>query len=394
MTRNWASQGHKVTVLSGMIYHNSGKKYPEFKGKFFHDEHYYDNLRVIRCHDSEGGQKNFLLRLWVYLSFVFSACLAGIFKVRDNYDVIVLTSPPLTVALIALFLRLIKRTPFVFEIRDLWPESAIDTGVLTNKSIIRFAYWLEALVYKKAKLINVLTPAFRENLIGKGIPPEKIIFIPNAADFSISEIVLKDFDALKFRKEKGFDDKIVITYVGAHGIANHLIQVLQTAELLKAQKNDKVLFLLIGDGMKKKMLEEEVKNKELTNVRFVPPVSKTEVFKYISASDYGMSVLKKVDTFKTVYSNKTFDYMACKKPIFMLIDGVSRQLVEDSNSGVYVEPENPQAFLDAIQNMIIHSDENLAEMGNSGFLYAKENFDRTKLANKYLNLIDEKVITK
>ena len=385
MTRQWVDEGHKVTVLSGMIYHNSGKKYPEFKGKFFHDDYYYDNLRVIRCHDSEGGQKNFLLRLWVYLAFVFSACLAGVFKAREKYDVILVTSPPLSVALIALFLKWIKRVPYTFEIRDLWPESAIDTGVLKNKSIIRFAYWLEAKAYKNADLINVLTPAFRENLIAKGIPKEKIIFIPNAADFSISESVLNGFDSSKFRQKHGFEGRTVITYVGAHGVANHLIQVIEAAEILKKKGNEKILFLLIGDGMLKQELVEEATRRELNNVRFVPPVSKKDVFKYIAASDFGMSVLKKVDTFKTVYSNKTFDYMACKRPIFMLIDGVSRSLVEEADAGIYVEPENPKAFVDAILEFIELDKDRLKQMGENGDKYARINFDRYKLAKEYIS---------
>ena len=146
--------------------------------------------------------------------------------------------------------------------------------------------------------------------------------------------------------------------------------------------------------MQKEMLVEYSKSKDLNNVQFVSPVSKSVVFKYISASDFGMSVLKKVDTFKTVYSNKTFDYMACRKPIFMLIDGVSRQLVEESKSGVYIEPENPQSFHDAIVEIIKLKEADLQEMGNNGYEYAKRIFDRTVLAKKYIKLIGEEVTNK
>lgn len=246
-------------------------------------------------------------------------------------------------------------------------------------------------MYRKARLVNVLTPAFRDKLVNeKGVPAEKVIFIPNAADFSISDNILNsNFDRDTFRKDNGLDGKTVITYVGAHGVANHLIQVIDTAEILR--DNDKVLFQLIGSGMQKPMLEEEVKKRGLTNVKFVPPVPKKEVFKYILASEFGTSVLKKVDTFKTIYSNKTFDYMACKRPILMVIDGVSRKLVEDAACGVYVEPENPQDFADKILAYDNKSEIEKETEGESGYAFAKKEFDRDVLADRYINYLKDVV---
>ena len=387
MTRVWEDEGHEITVLAGMVHYNTGKKREKYKGKFTYKDQYAPKTTVIRCHVSEAYNVNFLGRLWAYFSFVLSSIYAGFFKAEGKFDVILVTSPPLFVGITAYVLSIFKRIPFAFEVRDLWPESAIDTGVLQNKLIIKLAYWFEAFMYRKAKLVNVLTPAFRDKLVNeKGVPAEKVVFIPNAADFSISDKILQsDFDRNKFREEHGLKGKTVITYVGAHGVANHLIQVVETAELMR--DNDKVLFQLIGSGMQKPMLEEEVKKRGLTNVKFVPPVPKTEVFKYILASEFGTSVLKKVDTFKTIYSNKTFDYMACKRPILMVIDGVSRKLVEDAACGVYVEPENPKDFADKIIQYLEKSDEELQAQGLSGYHFAKKQFDRDILANKYLNYL-------
>ncbi len=171
----------------------------------------------------------------------------------------------------------------------------------------------------------------------KHIPEEKLIMIPNASDFAFSEELLATFDRDAFRKEMGFDGKFVIIYVGAHGIANHLQQLLAAG---KALEDTNVLFLLIGQGMEKERLKQMSAEMNLNNIRFIDPVLKKEVFKYIIASEMGASVLKKVDAFKTVYSNKTFDYMCCKVPVLMAIDGVSRELVEEAQCGVYVEPEN------------------------------------------------------
>lgn len=386
MTRVWGELGHTTTVLAGMVHYNTGKKRDRYKGKFTYVDQYAADTTVLRCHVSEAYNVNFIGRLWAYFSFVFSSIYTGLFKTKGKFDVIVVTSPPLFVGITAYLLSLIKGVPFVFEVRDLWPESAIDTGVLKSKPIIKMAYWFEAFMYRKAKLVNVLTPAFRDKLVNeKGVPADKVVFIPNAADFSLSDNLLSGFDRDKFRKEHDLDGRTVITYVGAHGVANHLIQVIDTAEIMK--ENKEVLFQLIGSGMQKEMLKEEVAKRGLTNVKFVDPVPKAEVFKYILASDFGTSVLKKVDTFKTIYSNKTFDYMACKRPVLMVIDGVSRKLVEDAACGVYVEPENPQDFADKINEYLNSNTELLEKQGESGYHFAKANFDRDVLAKKYVNYL-------
>lgn len=386
MTQVWASQGHEVNVLGGMVHYATGEKNARYKGKYFHtDKQFYKGVDVFRCHVSESYNVNFIGRLWAYFSFVFSSIYAGLFKVKGKFDIIVVTSPPLFVGITAYVLSLLKRTPFVFEIRDLWPESAIDTGVLQNKAIIKFAYWFESFIYKRAKLINVLTPAFRDTLIEKKkVPEAKIIFIPNAADFTLAETIQKEFNADAFNAELKLENKFVITYVGAHGVANHLIQLVDAAEKLT---DTNVVFQLIGSGMQKEMLQKEVLKRKLNNVIFRDPVSKAEVFKYILASDLGASVLKRVDTFKTIYSNKTFDYMSCKKPILLAIEGVSKQLVNDAECGICVEPENAEDIANKIKSYIANIDD-YKSYGENGYNYAKHHFERKQLALNYLeNLI-------
>lgn len=389
MTQQWVKEGHSVTVLAGMVHYNTGKKSERYKGKYFYKDEYSKGVTVWRCHVSEAYNVSFLGRLWAYFSFVFSSIWAGLFKVKGKHDVIVVTSPPLFVGITAYVLSIFKRKPFIFEVRDLWPESAIDTGVLTNGLIIKFAYWFESFIYKKAKYINVLTPAFRDKIINdKGVDKDKVEYIPNAADFTLSDTLLQEFDAKGFKEELGFKDKFVITYVGAHGVANHLIQVVDAAEKLK---DTNVIFQLIGSGMDKPNLIKAVHDRQLGNVVFRDPVPKKVVFKYILASDMGASVLKNVDTFKTIYSNKTFDYMSCKIPILMAIDGVSRELVEIANCGIYIEPENSNDYNDKIRSIISQAELSRVEMGQSGYDYAKSHFDRTVLANKYLKLIQKAV---
>ncbi|MBK86631.1 MAG: glycosyltransferase WbuB [Flavobacteriaceae bacterium] len=392
MTKVWSSEGHKVTVLGGMVSYTSGKKETKYKNKYFYTENdFYEGVNVIRCHVSESYNLNFIGRLWSYFSFVFSSTYAGLFKTKGKYDVILVTSPPLFTGITAVIISFFKKLPIVFEVRDLWPESAIDTGVLKKKILIKVAYLFEAYIYKKAKLINVLTPAFKSKLIEKGVKQEKIIFIPNAADFSLAEKFQTEmFDPQEFKRTLGLDDKFVITYIGVHGLANHLIQLIDAAVLLKETK---IVFQLIGSGAQKEMLKEEAKKRNLKNVIFRDSVPKAEVFKYILASDVGASVLKNAEVFKTIYSNKTFDYMACKKPVLLAIDGVSRALIEEANCGFYVHPENPFLIAEKAKELFNFPNDKLIQIGENGFKFAKKNFDRKKLAIKYSLLIKEKIMS-
>lgn len=382
MTKIWAESGVQVTVLCGMLNYVTGKVPEKYEGLRFHESYYEPNLKVIRCFVSRNYNSNFLGRLWAYFSFVLFSIWAGLFKAKGKFDLLLVTSPPLFVAITGLIVSKIKKIPYVFEVRDLWPESAVETGVITNSLLIKFSYWFERLIYRKAILINVLTPAFKKALVEKkGIAESKIIFIPNAADFTISDDLLDSFDALQFRQRLGLSDKFVVTYIGAHGVANHLTQLVEAAELLQETK---VVFLLVGDGMQKTHLISEVKKRGLNNIRFLDPVPKKEVFKYILASDMGASVLKKTDTFKTIYSNKTFDYMACKKPVLLAIDGISRELIEEANCGIFVEPENPISIAAGVRSYL--NGQSLAqEQGTNGYNFAKLHFDRNILAQEYLN---------
>jgi glycosyltransferase involved in cell wall biosynthesis len=384
MAKVWTSLGHDVTVIAGMVHANGSEKRAEYKGKYFVKKK-QGLVNVFRAHVSEAYNLGFLGRLWGYFSFMFSSLWAGLVKVHGEFDVLIVTSPPLFVGISGYLISRFKKVPMVFEIRDLWPESAIDTGVLKNTLLIKMAFKIESFLYRKAKIINVLTPAFYNTLRDKkNICVSKMILIPNAADFCLSEEVLSTFDRDLFRRQHNLEGNFVITYVGAHGVANHLEQILEAG---KALEDTNVLFLLIGQGMEKARLMELAKKMDVRNVRFVESVPKKEVFKYIIASEMGVSALKRVETFKTVYSNKTFDYFSCKKPILMAIDGVSRELVEASRAGTYVEPQNTNEYSRIVREYL-NNPLRLFTEGENGYLYAKDNFDRRVLAGKYLSEIE------
>ncbi len=387
MSKVWREQGHDITVLAHMYSAQTKKNMPEFKGKLFAKEYTPDGIQVRRVRTPENYDKNYFWRALNYIAFSFLGFLSCVFAWR-KFDVIVASSPPLTVGPLGKWLSIFKRAPLVFEIRDLWPESAIDTGVLTNQRAIKVLYRMEKTSYKAATRINALTPAFKTALIEKkGIPAEKIWMIPNAADL---EKVYPGPRENEVREKHGWGGKFVGLYIGAHGKANHLWQLIDAAKLLRDDPDFHIV--CVGNGMEREKLIAAAEQEGLTNIQFLPSVPKSEVRLYLNACDVSLIVLKKVDTFKTVYPNKMFDSMSANKPIILAIDGVARELVCDqAKCGTFVEPENAQKIIDAMK-MYKSSPEVLAQQAESGLAFVRENFDRRKLARDYINLIEKEVV--
>lgn len=373
----WTAAGHRVTVVAGNVNYATGRKDAKYGRRLIMKESHSDKLTVYRCYVSDAYNKSFLGRMWGYISFTLSSLLACLFRV-GRHDVMIVTSPPLFVGITGIIFSWLRNIPMIFEVRDLWPESAIDAGVLKNKWLIRAAYRVERLCYKRAAKINVLTPAFREKLIlDKGVDPQKICYVPNGADLDLFEPGEKNNWV---RERYGLVGKFVVTYMGAHGVANDLRSLLRVAEL--CQDEPDIVFMLVGDGMEKAKLMRIAAEKGLRNVIFVPPQPKEDVAHFCRASDVCTAVLKKADTFKTVYPNKVFDYMSCAKPILIGIDGVARQLVEESGSGFYVDPDNPYEFKARILQLY-RDPELAARLGDNGYRYVAAHFSRQTLAGRY-----------
>lgn len=373
----WSQKGYEITVVAGTVHYTTGEKAGHYRGRFITKEFPSANVTVLRCFVSDGYNKSFLGRLWAYFSFTFSSLWACLFHI-DKHDVLIVTSPPLFVGVTGIITSWVKRIPLVFEVRDLWPESAIDTGVLKNPLLIKASYLVEKLCYRKASKINVLTPAFKEVLIRKkNVPANKIIEITNGADLDIFQPGPKDNWV---RKQYGLNGKFVITYMGAHGVANHLLSLIKVAE--RCQEFPDIIFLLIGDGMEKSMLQAYVRDKGLQNIIFIDSQPKSTIPDYCQASDICTAVLKKVDTFKTVYPNKVFDYMSCARPILLGIDGAARKLVEEANCGYYVDPDKPEEFKKKILELYANR-EHIEELGRNGYEFVKQHFSRESLSNQY-----------
>ncbi len=375
----WTDRGHQVTVISSMVNYVTGCKKEQYRWKWRVSEQ-QGAVRVIRTHASEAYNRTFVGRLWAMILFMLSSTLAGL--LGPSHDIVLATSPPLLVGLSGYAIALLRRSRFVFEVRDLWPDSAIQAGVLRGRIAIGVARALERFLYRRAHLLVVLTPAFERALVAKGLPRDKVRFLPNGAD---RDLMAPGEKSNRARRLLGLDGKFVVTYVGAHGVANQLMQILESARLLAG--DSEVVFMLVGDGMEKSRLQKTAASWGLRNVIFVDSVPKAEIADYINASDVCTAVLKKVPVFETVYPNKLFDYLCCGKPVILAIGGVAAELVQEAQAGVCVTPEDPEQFCAAV--LKFKNDSEFARVcGENGRRYVTAHFDRPAIAEKYLNALE------
>ena len=385
MARLWSEMGHDVTVVAGAINHATGETPERYRGHWVVCER-DGPVRVYRCHVPSSYRHSYAGRMWAFFAFTLSA-LTAVFR-APRPDVVIATSPPL----IAVFpawacarLR-VRRVPWVFEIRDLWPESAVTTGVLRAKApLTRLLYAIERWACGSAQTINVLTPAFGEDLVERHLAPaEKIVFVPNGADVDAFQPGPRENE---IRRELGWGGRFVVMYAGAHGRANALQQLIGAAERLRG--HDDILIACVGDGPERASLQEQARVRGLTNIVFHGAQPKERMPRVVVACDAGAAVLQNNPTFRTVYPNKVFDYMACERPTLLAIDGVARTLVcDDANAGVFAEPENADDI--AAKILMLAGDADLRRrLGENGRRWVLANATRRALAARYAAILQK-----
>jgi glycosyltransferase involved in cell wall biosynthesis len=384
MAAAWSRAGHSVTVIAGVLDYATGETPARFRGRWITAENDGD-VAVWRCYVPGSYNQGYLGRALALLGFTLSAATAAIRAGR--HDVVIATSPPL----LAVFPGWIAArwrpnpSPWLFEVRDLWPESAVTTGVISADSMIaRLLFAVERWACRSATRINVLTPAFADNIVDRGLANrEKIAVIPNGADVDL----FKPAEEASLRARLGWSNRFVALYAGAHGRANAVGQLVAAAELLKDRRD--VLIATVGDGPEAAGCERLAREKGLTNIVFLGPKPKSEMPGYVNAADAGLAVLQRNPTFKTVYPNKVFDYMACERPVILAIDGVARRLVcDDASAGLFAEPEDPRGIAAAIV-ALADDPERRRALGRSGRQWVIEHATRQALARRYLTLLEE-----
>ena len=383
MARLWAAQGHQVTVLGGAIDYASGSVPERYRRRWVYKE--YDGpVLVYRCHVPATYSASYLGRMWAFLGFTLSASTAALRAPRP--DVVIASSPPLVAAIPGWIAARVSRrpVPWVFEVRDLWPESAITTGVLSPDSpLAKLLYGLEKWACRSASRINVLTPAFQTDMRNRRLAPQaSFCCIPNGADTALFRPGPRDNQT---RAQFGWGDRFVVLYAGAHGRANALSQLIDAAAGL--QDRPDILIACIGDGPEREWLEQEARNRGLANIRFYGPQPKDSMPGIVNACDVGAAVLQNNPTFRTVYPNKIFDYMSCARPVLLAIDGAARALVCDqARAGIFAEPENGNSIGAAIRFLADHPDQR-AEWAASGRRWVLAHAARETLAARYLEML-------
>lgn len=329
-------------------------------------------LTIIRAYTHQGLHKGRLGRVVSLLSFMVSSFFTAL-RCRD-IDVVMGTSPPIFQAVSAWLLAALKRKPFLLEIRDLWPEFLIDMGLLKNKALIKIFKWLELFLYERAKHIVVNSPAYKDYLIGQGVPESKIFLVSNGVD---PEMFDPDGDGKNFIEKHGLDSSFVVAYAGALGKANDIDTIIMAAQRLVDHPDIK--FVLIGHGIERLRLESSVNQMGLKNVLFLGSLSKPDVAEALAASDVCVATLKNIPMFTTTYPNKVFDYMAAGRPTVLAIDGVIREVIDKANGGIFVNPGDDEQLAAAI--IKLYEDPALrSSMGRSAREYVVRNFNRNDQA--------------
>ncbi len=341
-----------------------------------------DGIKVIRVWTYITANVGFTKRILDYNSYMVSAILASPFVRKP--EVVVATSPLLFTACAGYVVGRIHRIPFVFELRDIWPESIKAVGAINNTLVLRFLEHIEMFLYKKATKIISVTQSFKKILVSRGVDPAKIEFVINGVDISRFKPTSRDTGL-----EARFDlkGKFVAGYVGTHGMAHALETILEAAKKIQKMKNgDDFKFIFLGDGARKVELKKKAQKMELDNVTFIDSVPKEEVVRYWSILDVSIVHLKKTDLFKTVIPSKLFECMGMGIPILHGVAGESAEIVEKEGVGLVFEPENNVMLCEKLIQLKKNSD--LYSRLQAQCLRAAMRYDRSKLAGKMLGILE------
>ena len=385
LARHWADAGHQVSVLTGFPNHPTGVVPAEWRSR----------LRRLMYHQKIGQVDVYRTWLWPlpnrkahermrnYASFCVSAAVRGITIPRP--DVIIASSPQLLVGLAGWWLAFTRQIPFVFEVRDLWPESLGAVGVAGERSLLHHALArIAGFLYRRADRIVVVTSAFKDYLIHHWrVPALKIDIVENGVETDL--FAPDSVAAAGRRKELNAESRFLVSYIGTLGMAHGLETLLDAAATLQS-KAPHVLFLLVGEGSEKERIKSLAQSRGLANVRFLDQQPREKIPSFISASDLCLVLLKKTDVFKTVIPTKMLEYLSCARPVILGVEGQARQILEDAGAGLAIEPENAAAIAAAIIQLD-HNRELAKTLGEQGRSYILQNFSRASTAEKYITVM-------
>ena len=385
LSRHWARLGHDVTVLTGFPNHPTGVVPEDWRSRLrgLRYTEAVDGVRIVRTWLWPLPNRKAHERIRNYTSFCVSAAVSGLALPKP--DVVIATSPQLLCALSGWWLAFWKRVPFVFEVRDLWPESLAAVGAGSEGTWLhRTLGAIAGFLYRRADRIVVVSPAFKDHLIRYwNVPAAKISIVENGVETDLFRL---DPAAIEVRKRLKVENRFLICYIGTMGNAHGLETLIAAAEELKTTLPN-ALFLLIGEGAEKERIVQLAAARGLTNVQFFGQQPRETIPAYVSAADLCLVMLKKTELFKTVIPTKLLEYMACERPVIVAVDGQARQIVEEAGAGVFVEPENSKALVKTILDLA-EAPEHRRQMGASGRQYIVNKLSREKTAQDYITVLE------
>jgi len=371
----WVKAGVEITVITCAPNFPQGRVHKGYRNRLWQSEE-MDGIKVIRVWSYIAPNDGFYKRVLDYVSFGFMATLASLF-VRT--DLIVATSPQFFTAVAGFTASVLKFKPWVMEVRDLWPISIRAVGAVSGKEkILTRLEALELFLYRRAAKVVVVTTGFREDLIRRGTPPEKIEVVTNGVYEYKFPVIPKDRE---LEQRLGLEGKFVLGYVGTHGLAHKLVFILNAA----ASAPPGIHFLFVGDGAKKKELEQQVKKYKLTNVTLLPSVPKAEVARYLSVTDAALVNLRRADAFKTVIPSKIFENAAMGKPILLGVEGESEAIIKKYGAGLCFVPEDRAHFLQQLERLA--TDQKLYAECRANCRPLAAAYDRGRLAGDMLRVL-------
>ena len=386
LSRLWMQAGHEVTVLTGFPNHPTGVVPVKYRRKLCRliCREQVDGVHVVRSWLIPLPNRKAYERILNYSSFCLSAASTGMFLSRP--DVVIATSPQLLVGLAGWWLARWKRVPFIYEVRDLWPESlaAVDAAK-SNSLFYKILSGISGFLYRTCDHIVVVTPAFQAHLIENWkVPLEKISVVENGVDTDFFHPHAK---RAEIRRTSQAEGKFVVSYIGTMGMAHGLHTVIEAASQLQHSMPD-VLFLFVGEGAEKEKIVSLARERGLNNVRFVTQQRRENIPAYLCASDVCLVPLRKSALFNTVLPSKLLEFMACARPVILGVGGLARRIVQEANAGIVVEPENPTDLAQAIKQLAAQP-ELCAALGCNGRHYVLQNFTRRQTAAAYLRVLED-----
>lgn len=380
--KRWLQAGHDVTIITCAPNVPNGILYPGYRNRLFQRET-IDGIEVIRVWTYIAANKGTVRRITNYLSYMFSSCIAGLI-IKKKPDVVIATSPQFFCGWTGTIVSMLRRIPFILEIRDIWPESIVAVGAMNNKSILRLLEWLEIRMYSTADHIVTVGEGYKVKLLKKGVAEDNISIVMNGVD---TDIFFPRDPNIVLIKQLGIEGKFVCSYVGTIGMASGLDIVVRAALALREKDRDDIVFIIVGNGALRADLESKANRFGLNSIIFTGRKDKKYIPDYLSISDVCLVHLLNTDLFKTVLPSKIFEVAGMAKPVILGVSGFSTKIVQDADAGEIIEPENDEQLVQALE-MLSENHQKCKKYGNSGYEYVIKHFNRDNLASDYLSIIE------